>query len=392
MHEDELRLVREAESAGAVFRSKGMLFEDPSLQSYVEEVASRLVPRAGPARPALRIVVLRDPRINAFAMPDGRIYLHVGLLARLENEAQLAHVLAHEMAHVRARHAVARLRSLRSKTVAAKIAGTLLTPAAVAVGGGAAGSLVSTVLSLSHAAAVSGFGRELEEEADRMALERAAEMGYAVEEVPHLFSLLAETKDPGAIERFLYSTHPANEGRARYTRELIESGGLRSSPRGYRGVEAYVRATRGAAMESIRLRLRARHCRLALDEIERAWDRYGESAELNFELGEAHRCIAQDPRAVAREEAFRERREPYESRVRQLEEEAPVELRYAAEAYRRALELDSGLAVAHRGLGLVARERGDRAGTRRELEVYLASGGDLPDRRFIEHVLAEVAD
>src|SRR2546426_7325972 len=60
---------------------------------------------------------MSDPTLNAFAMPNGRIYVHSGLLSRLDNEAQLATILGHEMTHVTSRHALRFTRDATNKQI-----------------------------------------------------------------------------------------------------------------------------------------------------------------------------------------------------------------------------------------------------------------------------------
>src|SRR5206468_4209281 len=75
------------------------------LDEYPGRVAAKLTPGdVGPDGPVIKLVVLRDPTLAAFAMPEGRVFLHTGLLSRLENEAQLATILGHEVTHVYERH------------------------------------------------------------------------------------------------------------------------------------------------------------------------------------------------------------------------------------------------------------------------------------------------
>ena len=106
LDEDESRLWdRSADERKRLERS-GLLHEDEDLALYVTEVALRVQPQNTRTPLPLSVKILRDPRINAFALPDGTIYLHTGMLARMENEAQLATVLGHEMAHVFRRHAL----------------------------------------------------------------------------------------------------------------------------------------------------------------------------------------------------------------------------------------------------------------------------------------------
>src|SRR5215813_7423105 len=81
---------------------------DPVLGQYLARLVQTLMPDDTRAAggPSLTVLVLSDPTLNAFAMPNGRIYVHTGLLAWLDNEAQLAMILGHEMAHVVNRDAI----------------------------------------------------------------------------------------------------------------------------------------------------------------------------------------------------------------------------------------------------------------------------------------------
>ena len=76
------------------------------------------MPRETPENVLWRFRAIRDLEINAFALPNGSIYVTTGLLSRMENEAQLAGVLAHEVTHVTNRHTYLEYRSARKKMVA----------------------------------------------------------------------------------------------------------------------------------------------------------------------------------------------------------------------------------------------------------------------------------
>src|SRR5688572_14565064 len=86
---------------------------------YVRGVFDRLVKASDESR-SWSISVINIPEVNAFALPDGRVYVTRGLLVLLDNEAQLAAVVGHEMAHVTARHAEQR-RALRQRNVEAAV-------------------------------------------------------------------------------------------------------------------------------------------------------------------------------------------------------------------------------------------------------------------------------
>ncbi|UCE86952.1 MAG: M48 family metalloprotease [Deltaproteobacteria bacterium] len=389
---DERKLIALSDDFEAELYEEGRVFEDSDLQAYVDAIGSRLVPAAAGEKVAFRFAVLRDPWINAFAMGNGAILLHTGLLAHLENEAQLAHVMAHEITHTVERHQLKSLRSYQNKTVLAKVGTLILAPVAAVFGGGGGASLASTMVQLAHAASVSGYGRELEEEADLQGIVAIAEAGYRTEEAPRLFALLNEIEEPGALAAFFYADHPANAARAAYTRELLETGRVPPNPEGQTGADAYRDAVRSAAVENIRLRIRAKHYAFALKELEIYRARYGEEDPvLHYQLAEAHRRIAEDPRGAATEDAMRARESVDEERIEAYRARAEQELEISAAEYARALELDPSMALAHRGLGLVAYDRGDRETAREELQRYLEEADQIRDRRYIERILREVS-
>ena len=130
------------------------------------------MPETVPADLVIRVNVIKSPYLNAFAYPNGMIYIHSGLLARMDNEAQLAAVLAHEMVHCIHRHALRAFRKYRNQPaylIAAQQ--TLLRTKGLqklARSMGIAGAMT----------AISGYARELEAEADRIGFEWVLKAGY----------------------------------------------------------------------------------------------------------------------------------------------------------------------------------------------------------------------
>src|SRR5882762_10012586 len=102
----DLELLDKSNQFDRQLQEKGLVYNDPDTTKYITKVGQAVLP-GGPdlQRVHWQFFVLRNPIPNAFAMPNGSIYVHTGLLAVLENEAQLAGVLAHEETHVINRHA-----------------------------------------------------------------------------------------------------------------------------------------------------------------------------------------------------------------------------------------------------------------------------------------------
>ncbi|MGD2064031.1 MAG: M48 family metalloprotease, partial [Nitrospirota bacterium] len=174
--------------------------EVPALARYVERVGQALVRVSHRPHLTYRFTVLDSPILNAFALPGGYIYVTRGLLAELNNEAELAGVVGHEIGHVTARHGAQRY------THAAGY--QLLKGLAVALQPGLANW--TRLSDLAFSAAVSGYGRGNELQADELGLEYAAAVGYDTGQLDHFFeTLLREERDAGQGGfHGLFASHP----------------------------------------------------------------------------------------------------------------------------------------------------------------------------------------
>ncbi len=197
-----------------------VLLADPVVLNYVRELGARIVAAAGPQPFQYEFHVVRDPEVNAFAGPAGHIYLHTGTFLLARNRAELAGVLAHEIAHVALRHVaenLARQRTtgwIRQAGVAA--AGILAGPAAAG-----AANLGSALAAM---AVLNSFGRDAEREADAFAVDLLPKAGIDPRGLPAFFETL-RNQDPRDPPAFL-SSHPATEERIRRTRAMIDPAAL----------------------------------------------------------------------------------------------------------------------------------------------------------------------
>ncbi len=150
-------------------------YEDPDLEAYLNEVGQRLV-AVGDARGYRYSFKITDrPEVNAFALPGGHIYVFRGLLALANNEAELAGVLGHEIAHVTQRHiAKALTREVGYSVLSLGIIGLA---AANPGTRGQIGAVAATMQGL-MANIMNGFSRDLETEADEVGMRIAVRAGY----------------------------------------------------------------------------------------------------------------------------------------------------------------------------------------------------------------------
>ncbi len=176
---DEQALWEESRAEEEKLLEKVRLYQDPLLDSYLERIVTSLNPPGMSANPAVRyrVRVVEDPTLNAFAYPHGSLYVHTGLLARMENEDELATVLGHEMTHVENRHMLRYRRSALNKqiglSIAAVAAAVVIADAEgdalskgdwgkAAVIDSVGGLIVGLGLQLAFMASVNGYGRGLE--------------------------------------------------------------------------------------------------------------------------------------------------------------------------------------------------------------------------------------
>jgi len=188
------------------------ILQDPELNAYVSEITAELLAAADDIPEGLEFTVkiVDDPnQINAFAIPGGNIYVYTGLLRAADSEAELASVLAHEIAHVTQRHIAERMvTQLGLQTVVALALGQnagLLTQLASSIG--AQGFL------LKHS-------RDAERESDEVGMRYVVQAGYDPHGYVSFFSKLADMQQGGGMPTIL-QTHPDPEERVENAEELI---------------------------------------------------------------------------------------------------------------------------------------------------------------------------
>src|SRR5205809_3510530 len=163
----DLELLDKVNQADREFERKGLVFNDPDTNAYIEEIGQKMVPEGPLENVKWRFRVLRDAEPNAFALPNGSIYIHSGLLALIPNEAQLASILGHEVTHVTNRHGYLENRSYRKKVAAINILSAVggVAGGFGGIGGAAVSGVLGTLVPGMMVASIYGYSRELEREA-----------------------------------------------------------------------------------------------------------------------------------------------------------------------------------------------------------------------------------
>lgn len=195
-------------------RSSGRLVNDPILTEYLHGIVCRV--EAAFCKD-IRIYVVDTPYFNATMAPNGMMQVWSGLLLRTENEAQLAYILGHEMAHFTRRHSLKRWIDIKNKASAAAI----FSFATSAAGVGYAGQIGE----MAALASIFAFSRDQEREADTIGARDVAAAGYDPREAVRIWEVLkAERAASDKPEQHIFfATHPGIDERIASLRELASA-------------------------------------------------------------------------------------------------------------------------------------------------------------------------
>lgn len=190
--------------------------QDPLINEYVKRVAFRVVTGAPDMGFKYEVVVLESDKVNAFCLPGGKIAVYTGILPYCENEAGLATVLGHEIAHATLRHGGQRMTQGTVVNVIGVLGSELLKQAG-------AGELTQSVAQNAYGygsqlGILLPYGRSHETEADLHGLRYMAKAGYDPSEAPKFWKRFAVLKSN--TPTFL-STHPASEDRAERLEQAV---------------------------------------------------------------------------------------------------------------------------------------------------------------------------
>jgi beta-barrel assembly-enhancing protease len=188
------------------------LIQDPVITEYVNRIGQNLV-RNSDAQVPFTIKVVDSDEVNAFALPGGFFYVNSGLILAADEEAELAGVMAHEIAHVAARHATRQMTRAQWANI-----GTI---PLIFVGGGI-GYAVRAAAGFGLPLTFLSFSRGFESEADYLGLQYMYKSGYDPNAFVQFFEKLQarEKKKPGTLAK-AFSTHPPTPDRIAHSQEEI---------------------------------------------------------------------------------------------------------------------------------------------------------------------------
>jgi predicted Zn-dependent protease len=350
--EDEQMLWRRAQEEQNAINGSGVLYPDAELENYLNLIVKKLQVNSTSPDISFQIKVVKDPNLNAFAFPNGVIYVHTGILARMDNEAQLAALLAHEMIHCTHRHTLRVLRSIKDRPAyfdaVRKTLEKMVMTRGLAQFLGITGSMV----------AISGYTRELETEADRVGLDLMVKANYDPREALKLFEhLRQEIEIEGFEEPYFFGTHPNVHQRIENVNNWLVAK--------YRGKGTVLKNTKifqsrisRLILDNARLDLRQGRFYIAQRTVKKYLTTKPEDARAYYLLGEIFR-----------------------QRDRQNDTSA------ALKNFEKAISLNPSFSEPHKAMGLIYYKDGDRRLAKFFFESCLLLSPDTPDKAYIQGYL-----
>lgn len=400
------RLLTVANELDERIEKKGLIVDDSQAESYVTDIGARLLTETPTLeRVNFRFHIIRDPMVNAFALPNGSVYINTGLIAALRNEAQLASVLSHEVTHVTGRHAYIENRSIRRKNVAMDVLW-----AAAAAGGVRGGTafgqsilLAAQISQIFIVATVYGYSRELERDADGAGFALLTHANYDANAMTEALEILDERIEFEPTQPF-WRTHPKLQERIGTSKARAlkqNTGHSRDFTEG-----DYLEHVASVVRYNVELDLESRRSRTAVDRAQRLVDWAPSDSKNITLLADAYVSLgAKTARPSGEELSVIGKKENRKRLLKRTAEEEQRDLqslpngqrtlvgnRSKAEAlYRQAIRQGSLAADPHRGLGMLYEEESKPPEAAVEYRQYLnLAPADAPDRLRIERRLNNI--
>ncbi|MCH8856316.1 MAG: M48 family metalloprotease [Proteobacteria bacterium] len=329
------------DTAERQIKDSGRRVMDPAINAYVRRVVCAI---AGPYCGDIRVYIIRVPDFNASMMPNGAMQVWTGLLLRVDNEAQLAAVIGHEIGHYMQRHTLERLRDVKSRSAFGMFLGMF--------------GLVGLVGQMATLAGAFGFSRDQERQADQIGLALMRQAGYDTHEAPKVWDNLrlelaaVHGGDP-SLRNPLFASHPGSAERGEKLREL--SAGDEA---GYVGEAEHRRALLGLQAQMLEDELKRGQTGETLALLGRLIERQPERADLLYSRGEARRLRAADG-----------------------------DLDQALADFQRAIAVGSEPPEVYRSLGYLLRSRDDAEHAREAFGRYVEKAPAAPDVALIKSFL-----
>src|SRR5215207_7601546 len=397
--EVDLEMLEQGNLLDLRFERDGLVLADEPPNAYLRRVGQSLIPRGLVLeRVSWKFRALRDPQPNAFALPNGSIYVTTGLMTLIDNESQLAAIIAHELTHVMRRHTYLHNRSNRKKFLTMNVMAAV---GAYAPGGivGAVITVVTTVAPFIMIATIYGYSRDLEREADLKGIDMMISAEYSPEEMVNVLKLLDEDME-GENIRLFYNDHPSLDERIKYLSSYLGARADRVTHQMELNREraAYFQNMEAVMRHDIQLAINTARVRSAVYLAQRLVDFHDDSENV-FWLAESYRTLGpRAPQLTENELKNSAKKDAAKKREKRTAEEEERELlataagkdnwqrhqQMAEQLYRRALNAENPAPVAHRGLAMLYEKLGRGTDAAAAYEKYLELSPSATDRQRIQ--------
>ena len=345
-------------------KTAGNRLTDARMNAYLEEIVCNM---SGPYCRDVRVYIQRVPLFNASMAPNGMMTVFSGFLLRVQNEAQLAAVIGHEIGHYIRRHSVQRLEDAIAKHDFAMVFGMF----AAGIGVPVAGDVVQLALLGSQYS----FSRDNEREADLIGINLMHMRGYDAREAGKIWELLLRERDPEtdpddvSTSAPFASTHPSSSERMK-TLGLIAEKLQGPGNWGVTNEQRFDEIVIPWKFRFLQDEIRLRNWKSSL-ELLAILKEYGHNeSEVKYFEGEIFRNRDKEADADAEEEA---------DRISDAER--------ALEAYEKSISLQGTPPQAYRAAGLLYLKKSNAEKARSALQRYLQLVPDATDRKLIQYML-----
>ena len=337
-------------------------FELATLDTYLNSVLAKLpLTKFGDQIENPRIRAVPDINVNAFVLPNGATYINTGLLAMMENEAQLAFILSHEISHFELRHGLKNARANDNSRKRGLLTAFVIQTVLANTSGGyvpgnrltkSAGELLSTALS-------SNYSRASEQEADERGIELLYNAGYDVLEGMKALEKLREAAEKkGYKGNGLFSSHPKIEQRIESYNTIIDQTSLTNAG-GEIEAQQYSNNLLPVLIINTKLNLQSQRSDIAIADLERYVTNNGENATTHYLFGEVSKNTT------------------------------PERPEIAIGRYEKAVQSDPGYADAYLELGHLYASINMPQQSRNAFENYLNLRPDSPEAPIVQQILSE---
>ncbi|MBF0478871.1 MAG: M48 family metallopeptidase [Candidatus Omnitrophica bacterium] len=353
--DDEQRLIKRVEEFSEILDGSDYIYHNQALEDYLRQMASQLLPaRARESGISINVKMLKDPEFNAFSFSNGKIYIHSGIIAACENEAQLAALLGHEIGHVVNRHALKEFRATINKSAFMSAMSGL--------------GLAGAIMQIGTMSSAAGYSQHLEFEADELGFTMMKDNGYDVHESKILFQSLEKHLAEEEIKTpFFFSSHPQVKSRISSFQHLIDQTGMLPATR-IQNNQIFYNLTKDIRKINIELCLMRGYFKTA----ERFLNQY-----INLFPNEGNGYFLKG-------ELFRQRTDITQGRKERAKSD---DWNTAISLYEHALNLDPSLTKIYKFEGYIYEKTKQMPKARDVFTKYLEHNPQAEDRAYIQHYL-----